>query len=107
MLFRIDYKKFYESGKNSFSRDIWNSGVVRYLRRTANAEQPNPICRFCKDTETPRIRCLDNAEYSRRRDSAIEAFFSEFRRSGLPEPQAEGLTLLAENPYRYDEKDGF
>ncbi len=107
MLFRIDYRKFYESGKNSFSRDIWNSGVLQYLRRTANSEKSNPICRFCKDPETPRIRCLDNVEYSRRRDNAIKDFFKEFSQSGLAHREVEGLTLLTENPYKYDEKDGF
>jgi len=106
-LFRIDYNKFYENSQNSFTKDIWNSGVLQFLRRTINSRQSNSICRFCKDPETPRVRCLDNVEYSRRRDNAIEDFFNEFSRSGIEYREAEGLTLLTENPYKYDEKDGF
>ncbi len=103
ILLRIDYDKFHDS----FADYIWNSGVLRFLRRTVNTKQSNSICRFCRDPEIGRIRCLDNVEYSHRRDNAIEDFFNEFSRSGIEYREAEGLTLLAENPYKYDEKDGF
>ena len=107
ILFRIDYNRFYANGKADFLRHIWNSGVLKYLRKTVNSPQGNPICRFCRDADTPRIRCLDNVEYSRRRDRAIVDFFRDFRNSGYPQEDVDGLTLLNENPYKYDERDGF
>ena len=107
ILFRIDYLKFYENKDNSFLKNIWNSGVLQFLRETVNAAESNPVCRFCRDPDTPKIRCLDNVEYSRRRDKAIRDFFIEFKKSSFRHEEAEGLTLLDAFPYEYNEKDGF
>ena len=106
LLFRIDYKRFYENKENSFSKNIWNSTVLQFFRETVNSKESNPICRFCRHPPTPKIRCLDYVEYSRRRDQAIKDFFSEFR-NRYEAKEVEGLTLLDRHPYEYDEKDGF
>lgn len=106
LLLRIDYKRFYENEENSFLKDIWNHPVLQFLRETVNSKESNPICKFCRDPNTPKIRCLDNVEYSRRRDKAVREFFVEFRKR-YDFKEVEGLTVLDENPYKYDEKDGF
>lgn len=106
LLFRIDYKRFYENKENSFLKDIWNHPVLQFFRETVNSKESNPICKFCRDPDTPKIRCLDNVEYSHRRDKAIRDFFVEFRKR-YDFDEIEGLTVLNENPYKYDEKDGF
>jgi len=106
ILFRLDYKEFYDNRGNSFHKDIWNSKLLQFFRETVNSKESNPVCRFCRDPDTARIRCLDNDAYSRLRDQAIREFFNEFR--GRHEvKQVRGLTLLGENPYKYNEKDGF
>lgn len=107
LLFRIEYKNFYANRENSFHKNIWNSGVLQFLRATVNSKESNHVCRFCRDSATPKIRCLDNVEYSRRRDKAIRDFFTEFKKSGFRHEETEGLTLLDSFPYEYDEKDGF
>jgi len=106
LLFRIDYKRFYGNEENSFLKNIWNSEVLQFLRETVNSKESNPVCRFCSDPNTSRIRCIDNAEYSRLRDQTIRDFFNEFR-NRYEIKQIGGLVLLDENPYKYDEKDGF
>ena len=106
ILFRLDYKEFYEDGRNSFHKDIWNSKLLQFFRETVNSKESNPVCRFCRDPDTARIRCLDNLEYSRLRDQAIKDFFTEFSSRYEAKP-VRGLILLEENPYKYDEKDGF
>lgn len=106
LLFRIDYKRFYENKETTFLKDIWNSEVLQFLRETVNSKESNPICRFCRDPNTPKIRCLDYVGYSRRRDQAIKDFFSEFR-NRYEAKEVEGLTLLDRHPYEYDKKDGF
>lgn len=107
LLFRIDYQKFYKNERASFFKNIWNSGVLQFLRKTVNSPESNPVCRFCRDSDTARIRRIDNVEYSRRRDKAIRDFFTEFKRSCYRHKEIEGLILPDENPYKYDEKDGF
>lgn len=107
LLFRIDYKKFYANKENNFHKNIWNSGVLQFLRETMNSDKSNSVCRFCRHPDTPKIRCLDNVEYSHRRDKAIRDFFTEFKKSGFRHEETEGLTLLDSFPYEYDEKDGF
>lgn len=103
-LLRMDYEKFYENKENSFLKHIWNHPVLRFFRETVNSGESNPICRFCRDLETPKIRCLDNVEYSRRRDKAIRDFFTRFR-GRYDYQEVKGLTVLTENPYEYDAKD--
>lgn len=106
LLFRINYQKFYENKENSFSQNIWNHPVLQFFRETVNSKESNPICKFCRGPDTPKIRCLDNVEYSHRRDKAVRDFFDEFRKRYEFE-EVDGLTVLTENPYKYDEKDGF
>ena len=106
LLFRIGYETFYKNRENSFLKDIWNHPVLQFLRETVNSKESNPICKFCRDPNTPEIRCLDNTEYSLRRDNAVREFFTEFRKR-YNVREIKGLTLLDENPYKYDEKDGF
>ncbi len=106
MLFRLNYKEFYENRGNSFHKDVWNNKLLQFFRETVNSKESNPVCRFCRDPDTARIRCLDNVEYSRLRDQTIRDFFAEFRSRYEAKP-VRGLTLLEENPYKYDEKDGF
>ena len=73
-----------------------------------NSTESNPICRFCIDPDTPRVRCIDNIEYSHRWDKAVKDCFNEFKRSGIKHDEVGGLTLLDENPFAYcAEKDGF
>lgn len=102
LLFRIDFKKFYGNHTNTF-RTIWNHELLQYFRKSVNS---NPICKFCKDPDTPIVRCLNNVEYSHRRDKATKDFFAEFRNS-YDFNEIDGLTILDENPYKYEEKDGF
>ncbi|MFC2044518.1 radical SAM protein, partial [Chloroflexota bacterium] len=101
LLLRMDYKKFYENEEGSFLKYIWNHPVLQFLRETVNSEESNPICRFCRYSETPIIRCLDNVEYSRRRDRAVRDFFTRFR-GRYDYQEVEELTVLTENPYEYD-----
>ncbi len=106
LLLRINYKRFYENKENSFLKNVWNHEVLQFFRETVNSKESNPICEFCRDPNTSRIRCLDNVEYSHRRDQAIKDFFDEFRKR-YDFDEVEGLTVLSENPYKYDKKDGF
>ena len=106
LLFRLDYKEFYEDGRNSFHKDIWNSKLLQFFRETVNSKESNPVCRFCRNPDTARIRCIDNLEYSRLRDQVIKDFFTEFRSRYEAKP-VRGLIPLEEHPYKYDEKDGF
>lgn len=106
LLLRIEYKKFYENKENSFLKNIWNHPVLQFFRETVNSKESNPICKFCRDPNTPKIRCLDNVEYSHRRDAAVSDFYCDFRKRYDFE-EVDGLTVMNENPYKYDEKDGF
>ncbi|MBI2934925.1 MAG: hypothetical protein HYY29_05075, partial [Chloroflexi bacterium] len=105
LLLRMDYRKFYRNKANSFSRHVWNHPVLQFLRETANSRESNPVCRFCKHPDTRRVRCLDNVEYSYRRDRAVQDFFAEFRGKRRFH-EVEGLTVLAENPYKYEPEHG-
>lgn len=106
LLFRLNYQKFIENGGNFF--DIWNHPVIRYMRKTAGN---NPICQFCQDSKTKRLRCLDNKKYSLKRDKAIKDFFRNFKKDDLFKEMnvkdKQGIYFIEKNPYEFDPKDGF
>jgi len=93
MLFRLNYKEF----KGDFIKDIWNHELFIYLRKTV---LQNPICKYCKDVNTPKIRCINNKEYQIERDKAIEEFFIEASRNIECNPR-KGIYLIHKNPYEY------
>jgi MoaA/NifB/PqqE/SkfB family radical SAM enzyme len=106
MLLKLNYEQFFSGEESDFHRDVWNHPVMQYLRETVNTEEKNPICRFCRDPDTPRIRCVDNKKYSLLRDRAIRDFFTEFGKKH-DHNRIAGLTLLEDNPYKYRGEDGF
>ncbi|MFX1384253.1 MAG: hypothetical protein ACFFBP_17595, partial [Promethearchaeota archaeon] len=93
ILFRLNYKEF----EGDFLRDIWNHEILRYFRRTV---MNNPICHFCKDLNTPRLRCINNREYQIKRDIAVKAFFDEFYKMNITK-EIKGIYEITENPYKY------
>lgn len=102
ILFRLNYKEFFSAGGKF--HNIWNHELLQYFRETVGN---NPICKFCRNPETPSIRCLDNSEYSRRRDSAIREFFKDFNRKYPSYRNIKGLYVLDKNPYEYKEDEKF
>jgi MoaA/NifB/PqqE/SkfB family radical SAM enzyme len=92
-LFRIDYTEF---DFNEFNK-LWNHPYIQYMRKTVNS---NPICRFCKNPETPGLRNVDNEEYRKQRDEAIESFFKQAADHATTTiPEIKGIYILRENPY--------
>ncbi len=95
MLFRLNFKEF----EGDFNKDIWNHELIRYFRKVINN---NPICQFCKDPDTPRLRCLNNKEYMKKRDLAIRSFFTNAYKK-IKIIERKGIYLLNENPYKLTE----
>ncbi|MFX1383453.1 MAG: radical SAM protein [Promethearchaeota archaeon] len=93
ILFRLNYEEF----DGDIIEDIWNHEIIRYLRKTA---MKNPICRFCHNPVSPKLRCLDNKQYQITRDKVIKEFFKEVYRTTNIKPR-KGLYLLKKNPYEY------
>jgi len=93
MLFRLNYKEF----KGDFIKDIWNHELFFYFRKTV---LHNPICKFCNDVNTPKLRCISNKEYQIKRDKAIEEFFIEASKNIEITPR-KGIYLIHKNPYEY------
>lgn len=102
MLFKVDLNEW---GAQFDFRSIWHHPLLQYLRKTVNSGERNPICRFCRNPNTPRIRCVNTAEYSRQRDKAVRDFFAAGRREFRFMPEWRGLYMLDRNPYEYDEED--
>lgn len=102
LLFRLNYKEFFNTGGKF--RDIWNHELLQYFRETVGK---NPICKFCKHPETPEIRCVDNIEYSKRRDNAVRDFFKDFNKKYPSYRNINGLYILIKNPYEYIENEEF
>lgn len=94
LLFRLNYKEF----EGDFIKDIWNHEIIRYFRRTI---MKNPICQFCRNTNTPKLRCLNNKEYQISRDKAIQEFFIGAFKNIKISPK-KGIYLLNKFPYEYD-----
>ena len=95
VLFRINYKEY--DIENGFDF-IWNHPLMWYMRETANSDELNPICAFCRNRATPTLRCVDNEKYRKLRDEAMLNFYCEAKkRYDLPERK--GLYLLEKNPY--------
>lgn len=93
-LFRVDYTEF---DFNDFHR-LWNHPYLQYMRETVNSTESNPICRFCKNPNTPALRNMNNEEYRKRRDKAVREFLDMASdRSEIPE--IKGLYMLKKNPY--------
>ena len=93
MLFRLNYKEF----KGDFIKDIWNHELFIYLRETV---QQNPICKYCNDANTQKLRCINNKDYQIKRDEAIEEFFIEASKNIEIIPR-KGIYLIHKNPYEY------
>ena len=97
ILFRINYKEYDIRVDDGFDF-IWNHPLLQYMRETANSEELNPICAFCRNRATPILRCVDNERYRELRDRAMSEFYCEAKkRYDLPEKN--GLYLLEKNPY--------
>jgi len=93
ILFRLNYKEF----NGDFHKDIWNHELFRFFRRNV---MNNPICKFCRNPETPKLRCIDNRKYQIERDVAVNNFFKmAFNRIKVKERK--GIYLFTENPYKY------
>ncbi len=93
MLFRLNYKEF----KGDFINNIWNHELFIYLRETV---LQNPICKYCNDVNTPKLRCINNKEYQIKRDKAIEEFFIEASKN-IEITSRNGIYLIHKNPYEY------
>ncbi|MFX1259629.1 MAG: radical SAM protein [Promethearchaeota archaeon] len=93
LLFRLDYKEF----EGDFIKDIWNHEIIRYFRKNV---MNNPICYFCQDSKTPRLRCLDNKKYQILRDKFVREFFAEALKNIRIKPR-KGIYILDKNPYEY------
>lgn len=93
ILFRLNYEDF----DGDFLKDIWNHEIVLYMRKTV---MKNPICQFCKNPNTPKIRCINNKLYQITRDKAIKDFFNEFFKN-VKVKARKGIYLLKEFPYKY------
>jgi wyosine [tRNA(Phe)-imidazoG37] synthetase (radical SAM superfamily) len=98
MLFKIDYSKFSMKTEADFKR-LWNHPVIQYLRSTVNCKTKcNPICRFCKHPDLPRLRNVDSEKYAALRDQAVEEFFRKARAFCGQVPDIEGVEVLQDNP---------
>ena len=93
LLFRLNYEEF----NGNFIKDIWNHEIIRFLRKNVNN---NPICQFCRDYNTPILRCINNKQYQIKRDDSIRKFFTNALRS-VKIKQRKGIYLLNKNPYEY------
>jgi len=87
-LFRINYKEFDFSNFHA----LWNHPLLQYLRKN----ESNPICSFCKNPNTPKIRNTDHIQYCKLRDSAVKEFF---KNSDKELSIIKGLYILSENPF--------
>ncbi len=93
ILIRLNYEDF----DGDFLEDIWNHEIIRYMRKTV---MKNPICQFCQNPNTPKIRCINNKLYQITRDEAIRNFFIEVFKS-IKVKARKGIYLLKEFPYKY------
>ncbi len=93
LLFRLNYKKF----DGDFVKDIWNHEIIRYLRKNV---MKNPICQFCNDPNTPKLRNINNTNYQKKRDKHVSNFFSNVF-SQIKVKQRKGIYLFNKNPYEY------
>lgn len=93
ILFRLNYEEFI----GNFIEDIWNHEIIRYFRKMI---MKNPICQFCRNSNTPKLRCLNNKQYQIERDKAIKRFLANAINSTYIKPR-KGIYLLDENPYKY------
>lgn len=97
-LFKIDYSKINIGDDIVFSK-IWNSSVLKYLRRTVNAgEATNSICRFCKNPNRAYWRNVDPDKYAAMRDDAVKKFFEEVRAVMGEVASVDGMVVLNCNP---------
>lgn len=102
VLFRLNYREFFDGGGEF--HDIWNHELLQYFRETVGS---NPVCKFCMNPETPKIRCIDNVEYSKRRDSVVRDLLKNFKQENIICRDIKGLYVLDENPYEYKDDEGF
>lgn len=93
LLFRLNHKEF----DGDFLRDIWNHEIIRYLRKNV---LKNPICKFCRDPFTPKLRCINNEDYQIKRDIAVKEFFKEVYQK-VKIKDRKGIYLFNKNPYEY------
>ncbi|MHA1758626.1 MAG: radical SAM protein [Promethearchaeota archaeon] len=95
LLFRLNYVEF----EGDFLKDVWNHEIIRYLRKNV---LKNPICQFCRDPFTPKLRCINNKEYQIKRDIAVKNFFKEVFNT-IKIKERKGIYLFNENPYKYND----
>ncbi|MFX0135451.1 MAG: radical SAM protein, partial [Candidatus Hodarchaeota archaeon] len=93
LLFRLNYKEF----EGDFINDIWNHEIIRYFRKNL---MNNPICQFCQDSNTPKLRCLDNKKYQILRDKTVREFFAKAMKD-IKIKSRKGIYMLDKNPYEY------
>jgi len=102
VLFRLNYREFFDGG-GKFP-DIWNHELLQFFRATVGK---NPVCKFCMNPETPKVRCMDNVDYSKRRDRAVRDLFKNFKQEGILYRDIKGLFVLDENPYEYKDDEEY
>ena len=79
----------------------WHHPIVNMLRLPNPKDLP-PICKFCKDPETPSLRSLDHEEYKKRRDKACKETLSMFQSKEMKSSPSGAICLLEENVFSVD-----
>ena len=96
ILFKLNYEKVsLLTAKDS--RKLWNHPVLQYMRETVNAENINPICKYCKNYDREMLRNLDEIRYGKIRDDTVKEFFLVFREK-YEYSNIDGLEVLTDNP---------
>jgi molybdenum cofactor biosynthesis enzyme MoaA len=95
ILLRLNYEEF----DGDLIKDIWNHEIIKYFR---NNIMNNPVCKFCQDKNTPKLRCVNNKQYQINRDVAIRKFFKDFYNK-IKVKERKGIYLLNKFPYEYIE----
>jgi len=80
---------------------MWYHPVANSLR-LPNPRKLPPICKFCKDPETPIIRTLDHEEYKKRRDQACIDTLAPYQTEELQSSPTGAITLLDKNVFSVD-----
>ena len=90
---------------DSFTSDdlywAWHHPIVNELRLPNPSDLP-PICKFCKDPETPIIRNLNHDEYKRRRDKACHETLKKYQSEALKKSPSGAIEILEENIFSVD-----
>lgn len=97
ILFKINYNKLKLSSQENFDK-LWNHPLLQCMRNTVNLNEPNPICKYCKNCQRESLRNVNADKYAEIRDKAVKDFFVEFKKNYVYD-KINGLEVLSDNPY--------